>query len=144
IPQSIPLLAGTDGMHANISRSLKQMFLTFRDQGISGDQAIALIKKIYFDQIGFAKKYFPDFAALNENDRADLIVWDYVPPTPMTNENFWGHFIFGMLEYPIHTVLQNGNFLMKDFQLIGVDENKIKNEIYVQGERLFNELQNFK
>ncbi len=140
IPQSIPLLAGTDGMHANISRSLKQMFLTFRDQGISGDQATALIKKIYFDQIGFAKKYFPDFAALNENDRADLIVWDYVPPTPMTNENFWGHFIFGMLEYPIHTVLQNGNFLMKDFQLIGVDENKIKNDIYIQGELLYNKL----
>ncbi|MBI5730934.1 MAG: amidohydrolase family protein [Ignavibacteriales bacterium] len=144
IPQDIPLLIGTDGMHANVSRSLKQMFLTFRDQGISGDQATALIKKIYFDQIGFAKKYFPDFAALGENDRADLIVWDYVPPTPMTNENFWGHFIFGMLEYPVHSVLQNGEFLMKDFQLVNVDENKIKNEIYVQGERLFNELQNFK
>ncbi|TSA30417.1 MAG: hypothetical protein D4R68_00770 [Ignavibacteriales bacterium] len=140
IPQSIPLLTGTDGMHANISRSLKQIFLTFRDQGISGDQVTALIKKIYFDQIGFAKKYFPDFATLNENDRADLIVWDYVPPTPITRDNFWGHFIFGMLEFPIHTVLQNGNFLMKDFQLIGVDENKIKNEIYIQGERLYNKL----
>ena len=136
IPKSIPLLAGTDGMHSNISRSLKQMFLTFRDQGISGDQATALIKKIYFDQIGFAKKYFPDFATLNEKDRADLIIWDYVPPTPLTKENFWGHFIFGMLEYPIQSVVQHGNFLMKEFQLIGVDENKIKNEIYIQGERL--------
>lgn len=140
IPKSIPLLTGTDGMHANISRSLKQMFLTFRDQGISGDQATALIKKVYFDQIGFAKKYFPDFATLNENDRADLIVWDYVPPTPITKENFWGHFIFGMLEYPVHSVLQNGNFLMKDFQLIGFDENKIKNDIYVQGERLYHQI----
>jgi len=136
IPKSIPLLAGTDGMHANIARSLKQLFLIFRDQGISGDQATALIKKIYFDQVGFAKKYFPDFATLNENDRADLIVWDYVPPTPMSKENFWGHFIFGMLEYPVHSVMQNGYFLMKEFQLDDVDENKIKNEIYVQGERL--------
>ena len=135
IPKSIPLLAGTDGMHANIARSLKQLFLIFRDQGISGDQATALIKKIYFDQVGFAKKYFPDFATLNENDRADLIVWDYVPPTPMSKENFWGHFIFGMLEYPVHSVMQNGYFLMKEFQLDDVDENKIKNEIYVQGER---------
>ena len=140
IPKSIPLLAGTDGMHANIARSLKQLFLIFRDQGISGDQATALIKKIYFDQVGFAKKYFPDFATLNENDRADLIVWDYVPPTPMSKENFWGHFIFGMLEYPVHSVMQNGYFLMKEFQLDDVDENKIKNEIYVQGERLYHQI----
>ncbi|NJD22388.1 MAG: amidohydrolase family protein [Melioribacter sp.] len=140
IPKSIPFLTGTDGMHSNISRSLKQMYLTFRDQGISGDQATTLIKKIYFDQIGFAKKYFPDFGTLGENERADLIVWDYIPPTPLTKENFWGHFIFGMLEYPIQTVVQNGNFLMKDFQLIGVDENKIKNEIYIQGERLYHQI----
>jgi cytosine/adenosine deaminase-related metal-dependent hydrolase len=140
IPKSIPLLAGTDGMHANISRSLKQLFLTFRDQGINGDNATDLIKKVYFDQIEFAKKYFPDFTSLNENERADMIVWDYVPPTHMTRENFWGHFVFGMLEYPVQSVMQNGKFLMKDFQLIGIDENKIKNEIYVQGESLYNKL----
>jgi len=140
IPKSISLLAGTDGMHANIARSLKQMFLTFRDQGISGDNATELIKKVYFDQIEFVKKYFPDFTSLNENERADMIVWDYVPPTPITRENFWGHFIFGMLEYPVQSVVQNGKFLMKDFQIIGIDENKIKNEIYVQGERLYNKL----
>ena len=140
IPKSISLLAGTDGMHANISRSLKQMFLTFRDQGISGDNATDFIKKVYFDQIEFAKKYFPDFTSLNENERADLIVWDYVPPTHLTRENFWGHFIFGMLEYPVQSVMQNGKFLMKDFQLIGIDENKIKNEIYVQGERLYHQI----
>jgi cytosine/adenosine deaminase-related metal-dependent hydrolase len=140
IPKGIPLLAGTDGMHADISRSLKQMFLTFRDQGINRDSAADLIKKIYFDQIEFAKKYFPDFTSLNESERADMIVWDYVSPTPMTRENFWGHFIFGMLEYPVQSVMQNGKFLMKDFQLLGVDENKIKNEIYVHGERLYRQI----
>jgi len=140
IPKSISLLAGTDGMHANIARSLKQLFLVFRYQGISADQSTALIKKIYFDQIGFAKKYFSDFSTLNEESRADLILWDYVPPTPISRENFWGHFIYGMLEYPVHSVLQNGNFLMKNFQLIGVEEDKIKNEIFIQGERLYNKL----
>jgi hypothetical protein len=45
-----------------------------------------------------------------------------------------------MLEYPINSVVQNGKFLLKDFQFVDVDENKIKNEIYLQGERLFNKL----
>ncbi len=140
IPKSIPFLIGTDGMNSNIARSLKQFYLLSRHQGNSFDQATALIKKIYFDQLTFVKKYFADFPSLNEGERADLIVWDYVPPTPLNKDNFWGHFIYGMLEYPVNTVMQNGNFLMKEFQILDVDENKIKNEIYVQGERLFNKM----
>ncbi len=140
IPESIPLLAGTDGMHANLARSLKQLFLIFRYQGISGDKSTALIKKIYLDQIGFVKKYFNDYPTLAENDRADLIVWDYVLPTPLNSENFWGHLIYGIFEYPVHSVLQNGNFLMKDFHLVDVDADKITNDVFKQGERLFNKM----
>jgi cytosine/adenosine deaminase-related metal-dependent hydrolase len=140
IPKSIPLLAGTDGMHSNIARTLKQLFLIFRHQGISSEETTLRIRKIYFDQIGFARKYFPDFPSLNEKERADLIVWDYIPPTPINKENFWGHFIFGMLEYPVQSVMQNGNFLMKEFKLTGADEDKIKNDIYIQGERLFKKI----
>lgn len=140
IPKSIPFLMGTDGMHSNVARSLKQIYLLSRHQGNSSDVSTALVKKIYFDQLAFAKKYFLDFPTLNEDDRADLIIWNYTPPTPMNKENFWGHYIYGMLEYPVETVLQNGEYLMKDFQLLNTDESNIKNEIYVQGERLFNKL----
>ncbi|MCL6098856.1 MAG: amidohydrolase family protein [Bacteroidetes bacterium] len=140
IPKSIPFLMGTDGMHANIARSMKQIYLLSRHQGNSSDISTAMIKKIYFDQLAFAKKYFLDYTTLNEGDRADLIIWNYTPPTPMTEENFWGHYIYGMLEYPVETVMQNGEYLLKDFQLLDKDESKIKNEIYVQGERLINKL----
>ncbi|MEW6703115.1 MAG: amidohydrolase family protein, partial [Bacteroidota bacterium] len=125
IPKSIPFLVGTDGMNSNIARSIKQFFLSARNQGNSFELATALIRKIYFDQLIFVRKYFPDFPSLNENDRADMIVWDYVPPATINKENFWGHFIYGMLEYPVHSVLMKGEFLMKDFQLVNADENKI-------------------
>lgn len=141
ITNAVPLLIGTDGMHANIARSIKQLFLIARNQGLSTDQSFILVKKIYFDQIRFIKRYFADFPSLQEKDRADLIIWDYVPPTPINKENFWGHFIYGMTEYPVNTVIQNGEFLMKNFELLGEDENKIKNEIYIQGERLSNKIE---
>ncbi|MDP3580945.1 MAG: amidohydrolase family protein, partial [Ignavibacteria bacterium] len=140
IPDLIPLLVGTDGMHANIASSLKQLFLVARNQGLTTDKALALIKKIYFDQITFVKKYFDDFPSLLEKDRADFIVWDYVPPTPISKENFWGHFIYGMLEARIISVVQKGKFLMKDFQFTDTNIDKIRNEIYVQGERLYNSI----
>ncbi len=140
IPNAIPLLVGTDGMHANIARSLKQLFLVSRNQGLSVDQSISLVKKIYFDQLRFIKKYFGDYPSLLENERADFVIWDYVPPTPISKDNFWGHLIYGILEYPVHSVIQGGKYLMKDFQLNEIDENKLRNEISSQGERLFNKL----
>jgi cytosine/adenosine deaminase-related metal-dependent hydrolase len=136
-PDSIPILVGTDGMSANAARSLKQLFLLFRHQGNSFDKSFSWIIKIYSDQLKFVKKYFPDFPSLQVGDRADFIVWDYVPPTPLTKENFFGHYIYGILEYPVHSVIQNGNFLMKDFSLTIKNETEIKTAITKQGRRLF-------
>lgn len=141
VPENIPILVGTDGMHANIARSMKQLFLLFRHQGNSFEKAFQWVRKIYFDQLKFIKHYFPDFSGLQPGDRADLIIWDYVPPTPISSENFWGHFIYGMLEYPIDSVIQNGNILMKNKDIAGKDRARIK--IYQQGERLFDILKEF-
>jgi cytosine/adenosine deaminase-related metal-dependent hydrolase len=130
------ILAGTDGMHANISRSLKQIFLISRMQQLSFGDAFGMFINMYFNQVEFAQKYFPDFPLLQVNGRADFIVWDYVVPTPLTGENFWGHYIYGMLEYPVRSVVQNGNFLMKDYVLQGINEAPVQRNIYEQGQRL--------
>lgn len=137
IPESIPVLMGTDGMHANPGRSLKNIFLLMRHNGFSFDDAFHKIQKIYFDQITFAKRYFPDYSSLQLGERADLIVWDYVPPTPFNENNFWGHYIYGILERPVQSTIQNGIFLMKDKKLTLIDEEKINKQIFFEGSRLF-------
>ncbi len=134
-PDEIPILVGTDGMHANISRSLKQLFLLFRHQGNGVEATFCWFQKCFFDQLRFVRQYFPDFPSLGLGDRADLIIWDYIPPAPFCAENFWGHFIYGMLEAPILSVMQQGKFLMKDKIIPGEDEARKKS--YSQGERLF-------
>ena len=137
VPESIPILIGTDGMSANVVRSMKQLFLQHRNQGNSFDESFNWFQKIYFDQMKFIKNYFPDFPSLQEGDRADFIVWDYVPPTPLTKQNFWGHYIYGILEYPVHSVIQNGSYLLKNFALAIENENEINSDISKQGRRLF-------
>ena len=141
IPDDIPILCGTDGMSSNPSRTLKQLFLLERLSGMSFESAFEWIQKIYFDQINFIKNYFPDFTSLIIGDRADFIIWDYVPPTPFLSENFWGHFIYGILERPVHSVVQNGKVLMNNFRFIKDYEN-FKKSINEQGKRLFNKLIN--
>jgi hypothetical protein len=126
-------------MNSNPARTLKQIFLLSRYQGMTFDQSFELVKKVYFDQLNFVQKYFPDFSSLNIKDRADLIIWDYVPPTPFKEENFWGHFIYGILDRPVHSVIQNGNVLMNDFK-ISFDNWEYQKNIVEQGNRLYNKM----
>ncbi len=137
VPVTIPILIGTDGMHANIAKSMKQYFLLMRNQQNSMADSFRLFVKSYFDQIIFVKKYFEDFTNLEEKNRADFIIWDYVPPTPISEENYWGHFIYGALERNIKSVIQEGSFLMKDYQLVNIDETETFKEVYKQGKKLF-------
>jgi cytosine/adenosine deaminase-related metal-dependent hydrolase len=53
---------------------------------------------------------------------ADLILVDYFPPTPMTAENIWGHILFGIADAPVDTVLINGNLVMRQKQLVNINE----------------------
>lgn len=144
LPESIPILMGTDGMHANPGRSLKNVFLFMRGNGISFDETFHRISKIYFDQIAFAKNYFKDYPTLAKGDRADLVVWDYTPPTPITSNNFFGHYIYGILERAPKAVMQSGKFLLKEKSLININENKINANIYEQGEKLFRKFNRMK
>jgi cytosine/adenosine deaminase-related metal-dependent hydrolase len=144
LPESIPMLMGTDGMHANPGRSLKNSFLIMRASGISFEETFHRISKIYFDQISFVKKYFEDFPTFTKGDRADLVIWDYTPPTPLTSNNFFGHYIYGILERTPKAVIQSGIFLLKDKSLIGIDENRINASIYEQGEKLFRKFSRMK
>ncbi len=138
VSNSTTVLVGTDGMHANIAKSFKQLFLQLRNSGFSFDDAFSFMINSYFNQHRFVKQFFQDFTSLNIGDRADLIIWDYIPPTPFNKENFWGHYLYGVVERPVKTVIQNGKVLMKDFDLVNIDETKIASKIFEQGNKLFN------
>jgi cytosine/adenosine deaminase-related metal-dependent hydrolase len=137
IPDAVPLLAGTDGMHANIARTLKSFFLVYRHQGGSMGAAFEWFVKVLTAQLDFARRYFPDYPSLCEGDRADLVVWDYVPPTPLSADNLLGHYIYGVLESRARTVISGGRLLMRDFIFIFSDEARRRAEICRQGERLY-------
>ncbi len=136
IPRGIPLLAGTDGMHANIARTQKQMFLLSRQQENTFADAFDFLRKVYFDQSEFMRRYFPDYPSLQAGDRADFVIWDYVPPAPFSETNFFGHYIYGILENRVHSVIQAGQFLMRAFELTAQDIAAKRSESARQGARL--------
>lgn len=137
VPESVPILPGTDGMHSNIAKTIKNLYLHYRSDGNSIEKSLKWIERIYYDQMFFVRRYFQDYPSLSEGDRADMIIWDYVPPTPVDEENFWGHFVYGLLESNVRSVINKGEFILRDFKFTGIDEDKIRNEVSAHGRELY-------
>ena len=56
---------------------------------------------------------------------ADLIFVDYHPNTPLTSGNLPWHIIFGFQQSMVTTTIVGGNVLMKDRELLTLDEKEI-------------------
>lgn len=62
---------------------------------------------------------------LKEGAYADIILVDYLVPTPLEELTFFGHFLFGICEAQVNTTIINGKVLMKDGKLLHIDEEKV-------------------
>jgi len=54
--------------------------------------------------------------------RADLVLVDYWPPTPLHAGNLFGHVLFGIANAPVDTLIVNGRVVVKDKRCVTVDE----------------------
>ncbi len=86
-------------------------------------------------------KYFPDtLGVLKPGAAADIIVMDYKPYTPFSDENVDGHTIFGMSGRQCQTTIAAGKVLMQDRELIGIDEDAENAYILEEAKKLWGEL----
>jgi cytosine/adenosine deaminase-related metal-dependent hydrolase len=141
LPPEVPVLCGTDGMHGNPGRSWKQLFLLARHQGFSMGAAFDFARKIFRDQVRFARRTFPDHPGLSPGERADLVVWEYRPATPLDSGSFWGHFLYGVLESAPFLVIQGGRTLLRAGRIETLEEASAAAAAALQGERLFERLE---
>jgi cytosine/adenosine deaminase-related metal-dependent hydrolase len=65
------------------------------------------------------------FGTMTRGSAADLVVLDYIPPTPLTKQNLLGHFLFGMNSTMVQHVMVDGNWILWNKQMIGVDEEAV-------------------
>lgn len=74
---------------------------------------------------------------LEEGALADMILVDYFPPTPLTAENFWGHFLFGIADAEVDTTIINGKIVMQNKVIAGIDEARIAHKAQVVAKRVW-------
>ena len=88
-----------------------------------------------------ASKYFGrKLGVLEAGAAADVIVMDYKPFTPLSEENIDGHMLFGMMGKNCRTTIINGRVLYKDREFVGIDEEKINAWTMAESKKLWSTL----
>lgn len=88
-----------------------------------------------------AAQYFDaPLGILKSGAAADVIIMDYKPFTPFDASNIDGHMIFGMTGRQCEFTMCNGKVLMKDRQLVGIDEEAVNAKTLEEAKKLWGAL----
>jgi cytosine/adenosine deaminase-related metal-dependent hydrolase len=81
-----------------------------------------------------------EIGRLERGARADLMLVDYYPPTPLTAANVFGHVLFGAAHAPLDSLMVNGRFVVRDRHCVTVDERAISEKAAARASQLWQRL----
>ncbi|NLG04836.1 MAG: putative aminohydrolase SsnA [Clostridia bacterium] len=133
---------GTDGYTQDMIESYKVANLLHKHSLCNPNAAWSEIPKMLFEgNATIANRYFKiPLGQLKEGAAADIIVSDYIPNTPLDENNINSHILFGMNGNNIITTIANGTVLMKDREFMTLDEEQILANVREGAGQLFNRL----
>ena len=117
---------GTDGYTHDMIESWKVANILHKHHLVDPGAAWAEVPEMLFQgNARIANRYFEKkLGVLEKGAAADIIIADYIPPTPMNAGNLNGHMLFGMNGRFVVTTVGNGKVLMKNRELQGIDEER--------------------
>jgi len=118
---------GTDGMNSDMLTQMRCAYLLHRldnrDPRVAFMEAPQLLLQNNADIV--ERQFGIRVGELAEGRPADMAILDYIPPTPMDENNFLGHLIFGMTDSAVDTTVCRGQILMKNKQILTMDEERL-------------------
>ena len=142
IQKGILVGMGTDAYTFDMLESLKVALIIQRHHACLPNVAWCEVTDMLFkNNRKIAAKYFDaPLGILKPGAAADVIVMDYKCFTPFSDANIDGHMIFGMTGRQCETTMCNGKLLMKDRQLIGIDEEAMNARTMEASKKLWSRL----
>ncbi|MXX50803.1 MAG: amidohydrolase family protein, partial [Chloroflexi bacterium] len=125
----LPLCLGNDGFSNNMWAEWKAAYLLHKvvnrdPRRAPGDQ---IARMAWGNNAALLGRFFPEMpiGELRPGAAADLICVDYEPFTPLTAGNLPWHILFGFESSMVTTTICAGKVLMRDRQLLTLDEKAI-------------------
>jgi len=123
---------GTDGMHSDMLRSAKSAFLTGREtEEIQASTVYKRLRNVhkYLNRNNFRGDGDNNFTILN-----------YDSSTEFNQDNFPGHFIFGVESKHIESVISKGKLIVENKKLTKLNEEEILNISKEMSKKLWSKL----
>jgi cytosine/adenosine deaminase-related metal-dependent hydrolase len=132
---------GTDGMSTDLKPDIRTAMLLhkhdLKNYNVGWNEIQQMVLKnnpAIFEKISGQK-----VGRIEPGYLADLILVDYFPPTSLTSDNFWGHFLFGITDAEVDTVIINGKIAMRNKEIPNIDEQEIADKAKVVAKRVWEE-----
>lgn len=118
---------GTDGYTHDMMESYKVANVLHKHHLCDPNAAWAEVPRMLFENNAkIAGRYFSrELGVLKEGAAGDVIIVDYDPLTPLNENNINSHLVFGVTGHDVVTTVANGQVLMKDRILTGIDTEKV-------------------
>jgi putative selenium metabolism protein SsnA len=127
IGKDITVGLGTDGFTSSMFAELRVANILHKL--IKGDPRVGyseVMKMCFINNPKIVRNFFPrPLGEISPGAYADLILVDYLPPTPLSADTFLGHLLFGISTAVVDTTIVNGKVLMQNRKLVGLDEAAI-------------------
>ncbi len=125
----IPVCLGNDGFSNNMWAEWKMAYLYHKAAHRDPRRAngMDIVQMAVHNNSALAGMFWPEMpiGTLAIGSAADIILVDYHPTTPLTAGNLPWHIIFGFESSAVTTTIVGGQLLMKDRQLLTLDEEAI-------------------
>jgi putative selenium metabolism protein SsnA len=145
LPSFQNVVLGTDGMSADMLEEFR--FACFRHRESGGPwQASDFLRcldrgnRLMERYLGGSTAGGLAFGRVQPGFAADLVLWDYDPPTPMAGGNLAGHLAFGLSSRSVRSVMVNGAFVVED-RVPAFDAGGIAAKARSEAARLWNRME---
>ncbi len=139
--EGMKVCLGNDGFSNNMWADWKDAYLLHkvanRDPRKANGTDIAYVAT--YNNARLVEQFFPGtrVGEIKVGAAADVIFVDYHPFTPLTEGNLPWHILFGFESSMVTTTIVAGNVLMKDRQLLTLDETEIAKEALALAPRVW-------
>lgn len=126
------IMLGTDGMHSDMLRSAKAAYLVGQNAGgISPEGIYKRFRNVH----RYIRKN--KFKGDGENN---LVILNYPTPTEINQDNFYGHFVYGLDSRHVESVISNGKLIVHNHKILSVDESEILAYSKEMGKKLWQKM----
>ena len=133
---------GTDGMSADMKAELLVMPLIHKH--VQKDNTIAFAESfnsLYQANPNIVKSVLGvNTGKLEVNKKADVLITNYYPKTPISHDNVMGHIMFGVLNNTIATTIINGKICMEEGKLPNLNLHEISEKSSLLAQEVWNRL----